>query len=342
MKSTLVKLTLATFALAGALASTLPARAADPIEVKFAYTGPPTSPYWPAFWQPWAQKVEKDSDGTVKIEGFLGTRLATMENVYDRLLSGGFELAYGIHGAIGGKFVKTQVGVLPFIVDNGEIASAALWRVYEQGALGDEYKDVVVLSLYVYPQLQLHFKDKALKTVEDLKGLKIGVSDKTSADTMALLGAVPVSMTPADLYQAGSRGTVNGLLMQYTGVLQFKVHEVTNYHINVGMGSGSGFLLANKEWFEKLPPKAKAAFMKNSGYQTSRDFGAVLDKVAAGQYDTVSKMPGHTMATLDPKERERWVAMASPGIDNWAKSTPDGQKILAAFKAEVAKAKASN
>jgi hypothetical protein len=46
------------------------------------------------------------------------------------------------------------------------------------------------------------------------------------------------------------------------------------------------------------------------------------------------------MASLDAKELERWVARVTPLIDEWAKATPNGEKILAAFKAEVAKSMA--
>jgi TRAP-type C4-dicarboxylate transport system substrate-binding protein len=330
----------ALLAFALAILSVAPvARAEEPIDVRFAYTGPPTSPYWPRFWEPWTKKVEQDSGGSLKIEGYLGTRLATMQNVYDRLLSGAFEIGYGIHSAYGGKFPRTSVAALPFITGSAKASSTALHKLSDRGLLADENKDVVVLAEYTYPGIELH-SSKPVRTIEDMKGLKVAAIDRSSAQVIEKLGGVPVTMDPPDLYQAASRGTVQAITIAYTGVLQFKVHEVTNFHLNgLGLGAGSGFLFANKQWFEGLPAQARDAIKKNSTWETSRDFGAVIDSVITEQFEAVSKMPGQTMETIAPQERERWVKTSQSIIDDWVKSTPNGAAILAAYKEEQEKAK---
>jgi TRAP-type C4-dicarboxylate transport system substrate-binding protein len=130
--------------------------------------------------------------------------------------------------------------------------------------------------------------------------------------------------------------------MAWTGVLQFKVAEVTTTHLDYAFGSSGGFMFMNKDSYAKLAGKAKAAIDKNSGLGLSRGFGEVLDRIAVEQLETVQKMPGHTIVRMAPAERARWDRLTEPVVDAWIKETPNGAAIWAAYKAEVAKAKATN
>jgi len=93
----------------------------------------------------------------------------------------------------------------------------------------------------------------------------------------------------------------------------------------------------NKEAYAKLPDKAKAAVDKHSGRPFSALMGRALDATAALQHDEVAKLPGHPMAHLDAAEAARWTALLNPIADAWVAATPNGAKILAAYKQELAK-----
>jgi len=51
----------------------------------------------------------------------------------------------------------------------------------------------------------------------------------------------------------------------------------------------------------------------------------------------VEKMPGHTIITLSKEERARWEKQVRPAYDHWVERVPDGAKVLAAFRAALAK-----
>jgi hypothetical protein len=53
--------------------------------------------------------------------------------------------------------------------------------------------------------------------------------------------------------------------------------------------------------------------------------------------DRVAKMPGHTVATLDAAEAEAWRRILAPMVDDWVRETPDGAKVLAAYRDEIAR-----
>ena len=47
-------------------------------------------------------------------------------------------------------------------------------------------------------------------------------------------------------------------------------------------------------------------------------------------------MKDQTVSRLSDHERAKWQARIQPVIDNWVKSTPDGEHVLAAFRKEIA------
>jgi TRAP-type C4-dicarboxylate transport system substrate-binding protein len=328
-------------ALAAVLALTpFAAGAQEAHELKLSMVSPPTSPTWTQGWQKWVERIEKDGEGTVKIKPYFSGQLANFNNVYDRLNSGVFELANGLQSFVGGQFPGTSVADLPFVAETGRDAAAALWALYEQGLLAKEYAKVHPLLLFVYPQVALHFK-KSVTRLEDLEGMKVSVSGKVSSEIMQRLGTAPIAIGPQEVYETMNRGVVSGSAMQWTGMLQFKIYEVANYHLDAPLGSDAGFMFMSPAAYAKLPAKGKAAFDHASGYKVTRDYGASLDAIADFQYKSVEKMPNHHFAKLSPQETERWKKLVEPVVQGWVARTENGAAILAAYRAEVAKSVAA-
>lgn len=319
----------------------LPAMADDPMVLKMASVAGAQSPNYARWTGPWIERVNKESEGTIEVKPFFGGVLANFVNMYDRLVAGVFEIGGGLQGMIGGQFPGTAVADLPVVSEKSRDSAAALWALYDQGLLAEEYAKVKPIVLFVYPQISLHFK-KPIKTVAELKGLKMSVSDKTASETMSKLGVAPVTMGPEEIYSAVGRGVIDGAAIQWTGMLPFKLNEVTNYHVKTRLGSSSGYMFLNKETYAKLPAKGRQAIDRNSGYKASQDYGAVLDSIADDAYALVSGQPGHTMARFEAKDEERMYKQVEPVLDEWVKRTPNGAAILAAFKTEVAKSAAAH
>ncbi len=323
--------------LALALGLPLAARAVEPITLKFSFPGPPASTNLTGGLAPWAKDVENASDGTLKIQIFTGGTIANIRNTYDRLLNNVIDIGYSTPASYGGVFKGTSVVDLPFLVHDIVPGAVALWNLYADGTLAEEYSKVHPVALYLYPGSGLQTKTP-IHTMADLHGLKIGVQGITNARLMERLGGTPLTLTTTENYQALQRGLVDGVQMGWTGFVQFKLQEVTSYHLDVSFGTPAGFTLMSKASYDRLPAKAKAAIDKYSGEPFSRRMGVALSKTAAFQKAYVAKLPGHHMVDLDSKEEARWEMAAAPVVQEWIKTTPNGANVLAAFKAELKKA----
>ncbi|HEY3918941.1 MAG TPA: TRAP transporter substrate-binding protein DctP [Stellaceae bacterium] len=317
------------------------ARADEPVTLRFAIPGSGTfSPTWSQMLQPWINAVEADSGGTLKLQPFFGNALADLFNVYDRIVSGAADLGSGVQGSIGGKFPGSSVVELPSDI-GGRDGAAAFWKLYQDGLIAPEYVGVKVIALFVYPQSFLN-ANKPVARLEDAKGLRFATLTKADARMAQLLGGAPLSTNPAEVYGILQHHGADGVIIGWLGLVGFKLDEVTDHHLVAGLGSGGGFILMNKDAYAKLPPAAKAAIDKHSGYAASRDaFGAALDRIYANSEKVVRGLAGQTIATLAPADNAAYQkALVAPLNADWQKTVPNGAAIFAAYRAEAARVRA--
>lgn len=336
------KLTLPGLVLAASLALGAPGNAlAAGQTLKFAMPGSPHDVHYHKGLIPWAEKVTKESGGDVKFQFYVGHRLAHFGNLLGRLLNKVAHVGFGVHGPTGEPFNKTQVTSLPFIEDDPEIVAQALWNLYANGTIADEHARWKVLALFCFGGNHVHTK-KPVTRLEDLAGLKLTVTGKIIGEAVQALGATPVAMAPPEIYQSISRGVVNGVVISWPGVEDFKLHEVTNNHLKAGIGVSSAYVYMNKEVFAGLSARAREAIDHNSGLVFSKKLGAIIKQFTVDAEKKVSGMSGQTIRKISPDELARWKIRTGSVVKHWLATTPNGANVLAAYKAEIAKLRGGN
>jgi TRAP-type C4-dicarboxylate transport system substrate-binding protein len=313
--------------------------AEEAVKLKFATLSPGDGPLNARALHPWAARVNAAGEGIVELDVRDGYAIANYDNVYNRVLDDVVQIAFTVTGAISGKFVRSNVVAMPFLFDRSDEASVAFWRLYKAGGLGAEYDEIVPLFLGVTANSGVHLS-KRLASPDDLRGIKIVTSSKVSAQIISALGATPISFQQSDMYTALQRKAVDGTLGAWTSFPPFKLGEVTNYHIEVGLGGAPAMVFMAKKTFDALPQTAQKVLMDNSGEAQSRTFGAYwmnLDDEVRAQYKT---MAGHTVVDLTPAQYGVWKTKLSSVPEQWIKDTPGGGETLAAYQALLATVKA--
>jgi len=324
-------------ALAAGLAAAAVSHArADTVTLKYAFPAPPFSLLNQWGMGPYAEDVNREAGGEIEMKLFYGPSLANFGNVYDRVTSGVAEIGFGMSGQFGGQFVKTDVATLPFLSASCEEAAIATWRLYENGTLASEYERVKPLALFYLTSSSFH-ANKPLKTMEDFKGVKFAVTSRTSGQYLEMLGGVAINMQPSEVYQAMQRGLVSGTSLGWPAVPTFKIEEVSKYHLDVFYTVNPAFVFMNKDAYAKLSGKAKAAVDKYSGEVYSARLGRTSDRMDEDGREKTRAHTGHNFTTIDAAELDRWKKVLAPVTEEWVKTTPDGEKVLAAYRAEIAK-----
>ena len=323
-------------ALAAFVAALLPvaAFADEPASVKFAFPAPPGSWANRLGIGPWIEEVQKASGGALEVKFFPGPALGTFRNIYDRVIAGVADMAFGTFGELTGQFEKTSVTQLPANSKEYIPTSIALWRMYAKGIIADEYQKVKPLALFTFPGDGLH-SAKPILTAADMKGLKVAVSSRIQSEAYTAAGAAPVTMIPSELYTAVSRGLVDAASIGWPAVYTFKLNEVTKNHLAVATGISPGYVFANKDAIAKLPEKARVAVESLSGEAFAKRMGTASRDADMETRERLKK-DGHILNEMTPAEAEHWNKLLAFITEAWVKATPDGAHVLKAYQDETA------
>lgn len=326
----------------GAFASWANLSRADEASLMFATTNIGTTNYNVQFMHPWAERINADGKGVLKIDVRDGTAIANFSNYYDRVMNDVVQISWGLQNTVAGKFPRSDVASLPFMARSSEEGSAALWRLYATGLLDAEYADIHPLVLVALTPAGLHLSHP-LKSLDNLGGTKLIVASKVNGDAIALLGGTPLSIPLNEMYELIQRGIADGAAVAWTSFNPFKLAEVTAYHVEARLGTSVGMIFMTKKTYEALSPQARKILDAHSGEAESRAFGSFWDGERKNGKDvTLARGDKRVVVELTPQQTEAWRQKLAPLNEGWVKVTPDGAKILDAYRAQLAKLQAAN
>ena len=315
------------------------------VTLKFHTFMSPTSNVWLTMHKPWMDKVEKESGGRIKFEAYPAMQLGgTPVQLYDQAKDGVVDVVWTLPGNTAGRFPRVEAFELPFMMNNAEATSKAYWE-YVQTMAPDEFKDTQVIALHVHGPGVIHTTDKPVRSVADMKGVKIRAPSRQITKLLASLGATPVGMPLPGIPDALSKGTIQGAVIPWEVVPSVKVNELTKYHAEFDPAGGAIYTLTfvmamNKAKYESLAPDLKKVIDNNSGMATS----AWLGKVQQGNDVPGRKSAsdrGNTIYTVSPVEaqdfRRKSRSIEVEWVEDMNKKGFDGKKLLDTARALIEK-----
>jgi TRAP-type transport system periplasmic protein len=320
------------------------ANAQSPITLKLHHFLPPVSNGHAKMLAPWAKKVEADSQGRLKIDIFPSMQLGgTPPQLYDQARDGVADIVWTLPGSTPGRFPSTEVFELPFIAAQRGLVNARAAQEFANSYLKDEVKDVKMLSYWAHDGGLIH-ANKAIATMEDLKGLRLRNPTRLAGEALKALGAVSVGMPVPQVPESLAQRVIDGAVIPWEVVPAVKVHELVKYHTEIpgspALYSASFFLAMNKAKFDSLPADLQAVIDKNSGMAFAELAGNMWDAEAVRIKDMVAKR-GNTITQISSAEKDRWIKATEPVYAAWIEQMKaknlDGARMIADAKALVAK-----
>ncbi|HXR87406.1 MAG TPA: TRAP transporter substrate-binding protein [Stellaceae bacterium] len=312
---------------------------AEPVKLIFTTLAAPDSRAAAAVFHPFAERINAAGKDVVQLDVRDGFALANFDNAYSRVMDDVIQVSWALQGAIGGKFVRSAIAGLPFVSDDCETASTAFWRLYQSGALGPEYADIVPLVLIAFPQSGIHLS-RPVATIDDLKGLKLIALGRVQSQVVTALGGAPLSIPGPEIYEALQRGTADGAVASWSAFEPFRLGEVTRYHLETQFGTSTTMIFMAKKKFDALPVAAKKVIQENSGEAISRSFGAYFDSDVARVRGEVKNASGQVLAEQTSERKAAWREKLEPINAAYVAGVPNGQAILDQYRQLLAAAKA--
>lgn len=315
------------------------------VTLKFHTFMAPMSNVWLTMHKPWMEKVEKESGGRIKFEGYPAMQLGgTPVQLYDQAKDGVVDVVWTLPGNTAGRFPRIEVFELPFIMTTAEATSKAYWE-YVQTVAADEFKDTQVLALHVHGPGMFHSKDKLIKSPTDLKGMKLRGPTRQVTKLLASVGATPVGMPLPAITDALSKGTIDACAIPWEVVPSIKVQELTKFHSEFPANQPAlyttTFVMAmNIAKYNSLAPDLKKIIDANSGLATSGWLGKTQQSNdPVGRKTAVDR--NNTIYQITDADTNEFRKLSSQVDDEWVadmnKRNFDGKKLLETAKALIAK-----
>ena len=158
--------------------------------------------------------------------------------------------------------------------------------------------------------------NKPIKTLDDLKGMKIRCLSEAEAGWLEAVGAVPVNISYADCYSALQRGVADGLIMYAMGQWDMKYYEVLKYTPIRSIRSNWHYVFMNKDVWDGLHPQFKEAITEASKGFADKAL-ASLDGLYEGSKEKLLEV-GCDFTPLPESEMAKARALAEPGWEAYA------------------------
>ncbi len=271
------------------------------------------------FIMPWCERIAKQSGNKLKCQIYPSMQLGgTPPQLYDQVKDGVVDIIWTLPGYTAGRFPLVEVFELPFMMREPQGTSKALWDYVEKNA-AQEFADVKLVATHVHGPGVFHTTSKPIRTLADLKGMKVRAPTRQTNRFLAALGATPVAMPVPQVGEALSKGVIDGAVIPWEVVPSVKVQELTKFHIETDPARPafytSTFIFAmNKAKYASLPPDLKKVIDANSGQAFSGEVGRAFAEADAIGRKTVA---ADSISTIPAAELDAWVKLGQPLTDAW-------------------------
>ena len=307
------------------------AAGAQEVTLRFQHFVSPNSANPKYFIEPWAEKVEADSNGRIKVEIYPFMQLGGKATAqYDLIRDGAIDGGWVIPGYQPGRFPEAEALELPFMTPkSAEEASRAAWD-FTQEHLMDDFADVHVFAAHMHGPGIIHKKGDAVASVSDMAGLKLRGPSRPATLLLNKLGAEPVGMPVPAFPEALAKGVLDGGVITWEMSPSLRLDDLTDSHTDVA-GDRALYNLyfiwaMNKDSYARLPDDLKAVIDANSGMMASAWAGRAHDTgdaegrdqmVAAGnEIATLSEDATEEMRALGREVTQEWIAQVTDrGLD---------------------------
>ena len=159
-----------------------------------------------------------------------------------------------------------------------------------------------------------------MRSIEDIKDLKLHVQTRLAGEAMRELGAHPVPMPSEELPTALTERVIDGCVDPWHMVPPFRLNDLLKAHTefsDLSLSSRTYVLAMNKPAYERLPRDLKTVFDNNSDELAAGMAGAMWDLQAHAVAENVAES-GDVIVTLLPEAVAHWRKATEPVVDGLA------------------------
>lgn len=178
-----------------------------------------------------ADYIKEKSNGRMEVIIYYNSELGSESSVLSQMKYGGIDFTRVSLASLNKYNEKSVVLQMPYIYRDAN----HMWSVLD-GELGEEILDSFdsgfkALSWYDAGVRNFYTVDRAIRSIDDLSGMKIRVQDSDiNKDMLKLLGASAVPMDFSEVYSELMDGGIDGAENNYISYVSKKHFEIARYY----------------------------------------------------------------------------------------------------------------
>ena len=273
------------------------AQAQQKFTLKFNHVLGPREPYHAGF-EKWGKAVSERTKGGLTVEVFHSAQLGREEDIIEQIRQGA-NIGQNTDSARMGNYVP-GIAVMngPYFAETlDEVAKLrkAPTVVKWQDELASKH-GLKVLSFNWVQGYRHFFTNKAVKTPDDLKGLRIRTPPAPIwQESIRALGATPVAMAFGEMYPGLQQRAIDGVELVYNNIPGGRFYEVLKFANETKHIMLVNFEVISAKWFDGLPKEHQAILIEEcdkAGEATSKEIfrlEAEVEKQLAQRNMTIVK-----------------------------------------------------
>lgn len=291
-----------------------------PIELTYATQYASTHPFSLADLR-WIDRMEKETKGRVKIKPYwAGTLVSGRESMHE-LSKGVADIAF-----ITPIYEKSGVELTRALVDfyrgsSPEVNVKIYWEIYNKfPEFRKEYENVKLIAAHAGTPMRLMTTKKPIKTVADLKGMRIRATGDVISKTLKDLGTEPVVMPVSEMYESLQKGIIQGVIFAEGDYKSLKLSEIIKFETeNFLQDRGPyGSRAMNLNTWKRLPPDVQKVVEGSSEWWSQESLNESKKPDEEGKAMAVKA--GVQFVQMDPAGIQKYHAILDEEILNKAKA----------------------
>ncbi len=290
--------------------------AAEVIKLKLANYFPPTHMN-SVMMGKYCDELNKQLAGKVDMTQYTGSTLLSAPKIAAGVSTGIADIGLSNLSYTRGRFPVVEIMDLPLGFPSAWIAGHVANDFYNKYQPKD-FDTYHVLMLSTSPINVIQTLNKPVKTLDDLKGLKLRGTGRLG-DIVKALGATPIPIETPDLYDSLKRGVIEGALLPLETLKGFKTGEVIKYvTASWRVGSCYCFYVAmNKQKWDSLPPDVQKV-MTNFSKEFIERWTLEWNNIDIEGKDFFLKQGGR-IESIPDADNPKWIRAVEPVIEDYKK-----------------------
>ncbi|MBD5608198.1 MAG: DctP family TRAP transporter solute-binding subunit [Desulfovibrio sp.] len=293
---------------------------AAPVTLKLGHIAEPENVYGQGA-DHFAKLVKERSNGEIDIQVFPSSQLGNQRDLVEGLGLGTVDMTLTGTAVMGNFVPEVAVFDLPFIFRDTDHAYKALDTVGMDLAKKGEDQGMITLAIWENGVRHMTNNKRAVKTPEDMKGLKMRVMEQpVYIEMMKSLGASPTPMAMSELYTALQKGVIDGQENPLGHIATKRFNEVQKHLSLTGHTYAAEPLLISKMAWNKLTPEQQE-IVRQAAIDT-RDWERQLCRDLEGKFLQQIKDAGTTEVN-DDVDKAAFAKATRPVWDMYIKKFGD-------------------